>query len=239
MAMTIITTTEAEARAGADLYRLMTWLSPSYPVGAYTYSHGLEAAVEAGLVCDRATTATWVEGVLRHGGARADAILLAHAYDAAMRADGPALRGVAELANALSPTAEIALETTAQGAAFIEVTKKAWPCAALDLLAAVWHDKPAYPVAIGVAAAGHGIAREGAIHAYLHAFTANLVSAAVRIIPLGQTDGQLMTASLAPAVDTVALEAGTTKLEDMGTATLMVDICSMNHETQYTRLFRS
>jgi len=194
MAMTIITTTEAENRPGAALYRLMTWLSPSYPVGAYTYSHGLEAAVEAGFVRDADSTATWVEGVLRHGGGRSDAVILAAAYDAVMRADGPALKEIAEFAGALSPTAEIALETEAQGAAFMTVTQTAWPSAGQALLMSVCGEEAVYPVAVAAAAAGHGIPREAVLHAYLHAFAANLVSAAVRIIPLGQTAGQMITA---------------------------------------------
>ena len=111
---------------------------------------------------------------------------------------------VAELAAAFAPSKERHLETTAQGAAFIEATRAAWPCAALDRLAAAWDGPVAYPVAVGVAAAGHGIALEPALHAYLHAVTANLISAGVRLVPLGQTDGQRVLAALEPVVAATA-----------------------------------
>ena len=97
----------------------------------------------------------------------------------------------------------------------------------------------AYPVAVGVAAAGHGIAARSALNAYLHAVIANFVSAGVRLIPLGQTDGQRLLAALEPIVAATAARALTTKLDDVGSAAFRADIASMRHETQYTRLFRS
>ena len=118
--------------------------------------------------------------------------------------DNDALRAVAELAAAFAPSKERHLETTAQGAAFIAATKAAWPCEALERLAAAWDGPVAYPVAVGVAAAGHGIALEPALHAYLHAVTANLISAGVRLVPLGQSDGQRVLAALEPVVEATA-----------------------------------
>jgi urease accessory protein len=216
------------------LYRLMTWLSPSYPVGAYTYSHGLEHAVDAGWVMDRMSTEAWIAATIQHGGGFSDAVLLKSAYEAVGD-----LAEVAELAIAFTPTAELALESEMQGAAFLEMTQKAWPDAGLDRLTEVWSGPYAYPVVIGVAAKGAGIALDQVLEAYLHAFAANLVSAAVRLIPLGQTDGQLTTAALEAVVARAVTEAKATTPDNLATTAFTADIASMKHETQYTRLFRS
>lgn len=223
----------------AGLYRLMAWLSPSYPVGAFSYSHGIEFAVEAGLVTDRETLTDWVGAIVACGAGRADGVLLAHASRAASAGDGTALAAVAELAAALRPTAEIGRETAAQGAAFLTATVAVWPCAAFDLLSRVWSGPVAYPVAVGTACAGHGVPLATALPAYLQAIAANLVSAGVRLIPIGQTDGQLTLAALEPVVARAARAAETLHLDDIGTAVPVVEWCSMRHETQYTRLFRS
>ena len=135
--------------------------------------------------------------------------------------------------------AERQLETTAQGRAFIDTTLAAWPCAALETLRCRLAKPVAYPVAVAVAAAGHGIAVAPALHAYLHAVTANLMSAGVRLVPLGQTDGQRVVAALAPVIADTATRALATPLDDVGAAVFRADIASMRHETQYTRLFRS
>jgi urease accessory protein len=217
----------------------MAWLSPAYPVGAFSYSSGIEWAVEAGDITDAEALRHWLAVVIGQGGAFCDAVFLVHAHHAAAAADDKALREVAELAAAFAPSKERHLETTAQGRAFIEATRAAWPCAAIDRLLAAWDGPIAYPVAVGVAAAGHGIALEAALHAYLHALAANLISAGVRLIPLGQTEGQRLLAALEPVVATAAQRALATKLDDVGGAALRADIASMKHETQYTRLFRS
>jgi urease accessory protein len=230
---------EAPAGAQAALYRLMAWLSPAYPVGAFSYSSGLEWAVEAGDITDADALAAWLAVMIGEGGGFCDAVLFAHAHRAATALDDEALRSVAELAAAFAPARERHLETIAQGGAFLEVTRAAWPCAALDRLTQVWPGPYAYPIAVAAAAAGHGIAVEPALNAYLHAVAANLVSAGVRLIPLGQTDGQRMIASLEPLIEATARRALATGLEEMGAAAFRADLASQRHETQYTRLFRS
>lgn len=226
----------------AALYRLFVWLSPAYPVGAYSYSHGLEQAVEAGLVRDRADLVAWLDTVLRHGGGWQDAVLFAHAHHAAT-AGGTGWAALRRLAHALSGTGELALETRAQGEAFARASLASWPDAdgRLAELLDTGEDGPAltYPLAVAAVAACHRIPLALALPAHLQAFAANLVSAAVRLVPLGQTDGQRATAALEPVVLAVAASAPAVPLDDLGTATLMVDLCSMRHETQYTRLFRS
>jgi len=217
----------------------MTWLSPSYPVGAFSYSGGLEWAVEAGDIRDALTLAHWLESVIRDGSGFCDSVLFVHAHRAATTGDDSALFTVAELAAAFTSSRERFLETTAQGRAFFEATCAAWPCAALQRLAAAWKGPLAYPVAVGVASAGHGIAVEPAVAAYLQAVAANLVSAGMRLVPLGQTDGQRVIARIEPVIAAAAGRALACTLDEIGGAALRADIASMRHETQYTRLFRS
>ena len=233
---------EREGAASGDtaaLYRLMTWLSPAYPIGAFSYSGGLEFAVESGDVRDAASLRAWLATILAHGGGASDAVLFVHAHRAIGANDDAALRTVAELAAAFVPSRERHLETTAQGRAFVAATRAAWPCEALDRLAAAWDGPVAYPVAVAVACAGHGIALLSALPAFLQAVAANLVSAGVRLIPLGQTDGQRVLAALEPVIAAAAERALATALDDIGSATFRADIAGMKHETQYTRLFRS
>ena len=192
----------------AALYRLMAWLSPAYPIGAFSYSSGIEWAVEAGDITDAATLERWLAVMIADGGGFCDAVFFVHAYRAVADGDDAALRAVAELAAAFAPSKERHLETTAQGRAFLDTTRAAWPCAALDRLLAVWDGAVALPVAVGVACAGPWRCRSApALHAYLHALAANLISAGVRLVPLGQTDGQRVLAALEPVVAATAERA--------------------------------
>src|SRR3954464_10792874 len=127
-----------EATSSAALYRLMAWLSPSYPVGAFSYSSGIEWAVEAGEIKDAGTLRRWRAVVIGEGGGFCDAVFFVHAHRSLADTDDCALHAVAELAAAFAPSKERHLETTAQGAAFIEATRAAWPSLALDRLAAAW-----------------------------------------------------------------------------------------------------
>jgi urease accessory protein len=181
----------------------------------------------------------WLQCLLTDGAGYCDAVLFAQSYRACSSGDGRALREVAELAAALAPSRERFLETTAQGRAFLDVTQAAWPCKAFDNLAKIWRGPLAYPVAVAVASAGHEIPLEQSLAAYLQALAANWISAGVRLIPLGQTDGQRVTAFLEPVVAEAARRALAATLDDAGSAVFRADIAAMRHETQYTRLFRS
>jgi len=239
----IITTatimSDAQSPDAAALYRLMAWLSPAYPVGAFSYSSGIEWAVEAGDIKDAETLRAWLAVMIDEGSGFCDAALFVHAHRAIAANDTAGLRAVAELAAALVPSKERLLETTTQGRAFLEATRAAWPCQALARLDAAWDGAVALPVAVGIACAGHGIACEPALQAFLHALTANWISAGVRLIPLGQSDGQRVLAALEATVATTATRALKTPLDDVGSSALRADLASMRHETQYTRLFRS
>lgn len=288
MAATIIPMTIDAVR----LMRLQGWLSPSFPIGAYSYSHGLEWAVETGEVRDRVALVDWLEADLRFGAARADGVFFAQAWRAVRSSlphhmgeatasaqfplpweegggervrfsDGarpcltessypltPWERGagsadilaVAELAAAMRGTAEFALESGQQGVAFLAAVRKAWPHPDLDRLAGALQTAgitPVLPVAAAIACAVHGISHNLALPLYLHAGAANLINAAVRLIPLGQSDGQAALAALEEAVADTAEEALQTDISAIGSASFMIDMASMQHETQYTRLFRS
>lgn len=218
---------------------LMVWLSPSFPVGAFAYSHGLEWAFESGDLHDAATLRDWLDALVSHGSLRNDLILFACAARAIETRDDAALIEIAELALALANSAERRLETVTQGNAFVSALRAAWPCAAIERLKAVWDADVAYPVAVAVASAGHNLPLPAALEAYGLAFVANLVSASVRLGIVGQTDGQKITAGLVPALQEAAHAAASATLDDLGSCTLRSDIASLRHETQYSRLFRS
>lgn len=226
------------ATDAAALYRLLAWTSPGYPTGAFSYSHGLEWAVEQGAVRDAGGLVDYVSAVLERGGGWVDAVLFAHTHRSAH--DAAALDELAELAAAFRGSAETALESRQQGSAFLQVTRRAWPHAGLEAFAARNSGRPlAHCTAVALACALHGIGLVPALGAYLHALAANLVSAGVRLVPLGQTDGQIAIARLAPCVERLCAAAAITALDELGTAAPMLELCCLRHETQYTRLFRS
>jgi urease accessory protein len=221
------------------LYRLMTWLSPAYPVGAFSYSSGIEWAVEARDITNVETLRHWLEAMLSDGTGINDGIFFAETHRAASDGRDGALIEIAELAAAFVPTRERHLETTSLGRAFVDVTRAAWPCPALVRLQELWHGPVAYPVAVGVACAGHSIPLALASHAFLTALTANWVFAGVRLIPLGHTESQNLLRMLKPTVVRATRRALDATLDDLGSATFRADLASARHEAQYTRLFRS
>ena len=218
---------------------LLVWLSPSFPVGAFAYSHGLEWAVEAGDINNAAICEAWISDLLVHGSGYNDAIIMAAAYRAVTIRDRAALGEVAELAVAMQPSSERHLEATAQGNAFFTAARAAWEVPSLAFLKSAWDGDIAYPVAVGVLAAGHDIPLPTTLDAFLLAFSANLVSAAVRLGPIGQTDAQRILVALMPTIRKTAILASTSILDDLGSAAFRSDLASLRHETQYTRLFRS
>ncbi|MCK7614465.1 urease accessory protein UreF [Roseibium sp. CAU 1639] len=227
------------------LYRLMTFLSPGFPVGAFTYSHGLEQVVESGAVADASGLEAWLSDILRFGAGRSDAILLKETIRVARDGDASAVADLRELGLALQPSRERHLETSAQGTAFVTAIRNSWLPETGTPAGQLFHDHTAdddpwpYPVAVGLACAAHAIPSEAALAAYLQAFAANLVSAAIRTVPLGQSEGQSVLAALEPIIFEVAKEAAAADLADLGSSTFLADIASMAHETQYSRLFRS
>src|SRR5215470_11028477 len=226
-------------REAAALYRLMTWLSPSFPVGGFSYSSGIEWAVEAGDITDAVLLKDWLAAMLTDGSGFCDGVFLAQAHRAIEADDARALREVAELAAAFVASRERQLETSAQGRAFIEAARAAWTSDALERVVAQCDGVIVYPVAVGLVSAAHDIPLAPTLHAYLHAVASNWISAGSRLIPLGQTDSQRVLAALEPVVAATATRAMSATLDDLGSATFRADLASLRHETQYTRLFRS
>ena len=220
------------------LLRLQSWLSPAFPIGAFSYSHGLETAVDDGGIARADDLRVWLEGVLRFGAGRSDAWCLIESWHATADENDTRLLEIANLAAALPGASELGLETRSQGAAFLATVRAVWPHERLATLQAV--DGPvALPVSVGVAGAAHGVPLSLLLPLYLNGFVANLVSAGVRLVPLGQPDGQRVVAALEAPVAEIAARALKRKEPDPGSATSMIDICAMRHESQYTRLFRS
>jgi urease accessory protein len=220
--------------------RLLVWLAPSFPVGAFAYSHGLELAAERGWVRGRTGLEAWIGALAEAGSLRNDLILVAEAWTATAADDRPRLVAVNELALALQPSAERHGETVTQGNAFVSVMLTAWSAGAdICALRALTTGDAAYPIAVGAATAAHAMALEGTLVAYAIAFAGNLVSAAIRLSIVGQTDGQRVMADLMPKLTSAAHRAAGSTLDDLGSATLASDLASLAHETQYSRLFRS
>jgi urease accessory protein len=211
------------------MLKLLTWLSPGFPTGAFAYSHGFEWAVEAGDITDETSLLAWLTDVLRDGTGRTDAILLRHAHRLAN--DPHALRELAAVARATAATRERRDEAVAQGRAFVRAAGE-WGTPELP------EDTP-YAVAVGATAGAHGIDEDLTAGAYLQTFATNLISAAVRLVPLGQTTGLRVLAALEPVVRATAEETRNATIDDIGGCAFRSDIAAMRHETQYTRLFRS
>lgn len=242
----IMVTTMGDPAGQAALLRLMTWLSPAFPVGAFAYSHGLERAIHDGVIADRENLVAWISDLVQRGSGWNDAVLLAEAW---RNAGGDP---VAELAEALAGSRERHMETTLQGEAFLNAIESwavsrstfasatsASPDAELQVRPSQDSARASYPVAVGQIAAINRIDLESTLAAYLHAFTSNLIQASMRLVPLGQRDGVAAIAALEPVILETARRAALSTLDDLGSATFMSEISAMRHEVQYSRVFRS
>ncbi len=219
--------------------RLLAWFSPAFPIGSFSFSHGLEWAVEAGDIHDRESLDGWLRAVLTMGSGWTDAVLFAEAHRAVCGGGSRRLAAVAELAVALQPSRERRLEATMQGDAFVKAVETAWPNNGLEALRKACPPPYALSVAAGAASAGAGFALGESLQAFLMGICQNLVSAAVRLAPIGQSDGLKVLAALEATVAATAMAAARTPLARAGGIALRSDIASMRHETQTTRLFRS
>jgi urease accessory protein len=222
--------------------RLQSWLSPAFPNGAYSYSHGIEWAVEVGAIHDRESLIDWLDADLCYGSGRNEAIFFIEAFRSAADYDFARLSDIAELAAAFRGTPEFALESSQQATAYLATLRRVWPDRVLDLLSEMYRDRRVQPVAavvVGVRSAMEGVPASLALPAFLNSYAANLTSSGVKLVPLGQTDGQLAVAELERAVLFASAQAGCATIDDLGSAAVMIDFASIAHETQYTRLFRS
>jgi urease accessory protein len=216
----------------ADLQKLLTWLSPAFPVGAFAWSAGLETAIVDRRVQDRASAEDWILGTLRHGGLKTDAILLAHAH--ASWQNAAELADLADLCAALTPARERLAETQQTGNAFV-LASAAWANGS----APPFPSPCPYPIAIGALAGSHGISPVDTLTAYLTATVHSQVSVAVRLVPIGQSDGLAIMAALEPEIAQLAAVCQHATLDEIGSVAYGADIAQMQHETLPTRIFRS
>ncbi len=223
---------------------LSTWLSPSFPIGGFAYSQGLEWTIVEGGVDTPEAVAAWITDVLALGSGWTDAVVLAETWRAAQFADVTRLASVADLAVALCPSRERRTETLALGHAFMTAVAAAWPAPVLAAFIDIpradnAQEGPPYPVAVGLAAAAHELPLENTLAAFLNAQAQALISVAVRFGVIGQNAGLRLLASLQPQLLDQAARAARSTLDDLGSAALGSDLASMRHERQYTRLYRT
>ncbi|MGY3438360.1 MULTISPECIES: urease accessory protein UreF [unclassified Marinovum] len=210
-----------------ELLTLQQWLSPAFPIGAFAYSHGLETAIARGWVHSAATLQDWLTPLLEQGSGRSDAVLLSLAY----RAKTPdELADLDATARAFAPAAERLTEAEVQGAAFARTVRDVWGYDLPDVL---------LPLAVGRASRLAGLSLTDSTAMYLHAFAANLTSAAIRLVPLGQTEGQAALAALTPLCATLAEDTAEATPDAIFSNCFMSDVAAMTHETLEPRLFRS
>jgi urease accessory protein len=213
--------------ADPKLLILTQWLSPAYPTGAFAWSHGLEAAIHAGWVRDAHSLQDWLEDLLTDGTGRSDAIFIALAECCG---SPKALHRLDQTARAFCASSERVTESDRQGAAFARVTRRVWDLDLPDCL---------LPVALGRAAHLMALPVPEVTALYLQNFASNLIAAAQRMMPLGQTDAQAVLARLTPLCASVAADAETVSEDDLYSNCFLSDIAAMRHETQDPRLFQS
>ena len=222
------------------LTTLMAWFSPGFPVGGFAYSHGLETAIESGIVDDKSSLMEWLKGALFFGSPNNDALILKEIYEATIKRDCASLKDLSNLALTLNVASELTDESIVQGNAFWRVIRSAWPHNDFSSLQKYLpKNKIVYPVAVAIAAAKHDIPILESSLAYLQAFVMNGVSAGIRLGLIGQTDGQIIIKELQSSIFQSANRSIVSSIDQLGTATLMIDLMSIKHETQTTRLFRS
>jgi urease accessory protein len=231
-AIRITATTMPDVPGQASLLRLMAWLSPAFPVGSFSYSHGLETAAHIGLVTDAESLRQWLADLIERGSAWNDAVLFAEAHRLA--SSGGEVSDLAELGEAMAGSRERHMETLLQGAAFLRAAS-AWPHPALGALPATCP----YPVAIGAVAGVHGVPLESGLAAFLQAFVSNQIQAAIRLSVIGQVDAMATLAALEPLIGETASRGAVSTLDDLGSSTIVAEIAAMKHETHYSRLFRT
>lgn len=219
-----MTRPRASAMISDPLLVLHQIFSPAFPVGAFAYSHGLETAVQEGRVTSAEDLRLWLADALEHGAGWSDAVLLS------LAAGGRDPARLAELAAALAPSAERRTETMAQGAAFAATVSQVWDAEIPDV---------PYPVAVGLAVRALDLPVGDALRLFLLAFASNLAGAGIRLVPLGQTDGQRIVTALTPLCGMLAEKAEGAGEDEIGGFAPLLDIASQRHRMLYSRLFRS
>ena len=208
----------------SKLITVMQWLSPAFPIGGFAYSHGLEWAINKGYVSNREELQKWVSDLLEYGSLKNDAILIK------LVLQGSDPKEINELAMALCPASERLSETQLQGGAFCKIMREVWSLEIDDL---------ALPIALALAAKNENIDQNLVVPAYLHSFCSNLISVAMRLIPIGQTDGQKTLRELSPLISDSVRAVAKSDKDDLGSACFLSDVSAMQHEYLQPRVFKT
>ena len=221
-----------------SLLHLLQLASPALPVGAYSYSEGLEALVDLGKVTSQETLAQWLTQELRWGAVRLEAAVMIQSYEAICRQDFDAVSQWNRWLTAARETEELRQQSLQMGRSLLKLLLDLHP----ELIIAyepLQQEGCNYAIAYAIAAAHYQIDSQAALIAYLYSWTANLVSAGVKLIPLGQTAGQRLLLAMQPALKLAAEDISTLQADDLCSCSWGLSLASMAHERQYSRLFRS
>ena len=208
----------------SKLITVMQWLSPAFPIGGFAYSHGLEWAINKGYVSNREELQNWISDLLEYGSLKNDAILIK------LVLQGSDPKEINELAMALCPASERLSETQLQGGAFCKIMREVW---GLEI------DELTLPIALALAAKNESIDQNLVVPAYLHSFCSNLISVAMRLIPIGQTDGQKTLRELSPLISDSVRAVAKSDKDDLGSACFLSDVSAMQHEYLQPRVFKT
>ena len=208
----------------SKLITVMQWLSPAFPIGGFAYSHGLEWAIDKGYVSNREELKKWISDLLEYGSLKNDAILIK------LVLQGSDPKEINELAMALCPASERLSETQLQGGAFCKIMREVWSLEIDDLT---------LPIALALAAKNENIDQNLVLPAYLHSFCSNLISVAMRLIPIGQTDGQKTLRELSPLISDSVRAVAKSDKDDLGSACFLSDVSAMQHEYLQPRVFKT
>jgi urease accessory protein len=208
----------------SKLITVMQWLSPAFPIGGFAYSHGLEWAINKGYVSNREELQKWVSDLLEYGSLKNDAILI----KLVLKGSDP--KEINEIAMALCPANERLSETQLQGSAFCKIMREVWSLEIDDLT---------LPIALALAAKNENIDQNLVVPAYLHSFCSNLISVAMRLIPIGQTDGQKTLRELSPLISDSVRAVAKSDKDDLGSACFLSDVSAMQHEYLQPRVFKT
>lgn len=208
----------------SKLITVMQWLSPAFPIGGFAYSHGLEWAINKGYVSNREELQKWISDLLEYGSLKNDAILIK------LVLQGSDPKEINELALALCSASERLSETQLQGGAFCKIMREVW---SLEI------DELTLPIALALAAKNESIDQNLVVPAYLHSFCSNLISVAMRLIPIGQTDGQKTLRELSPLISDSVRAVAKSDKDDLGSACFLSDVSAMQHEYLQPRVFKT
>lgn len=242
------TTTPEPTSLGAALQadpsaalRMMWLASPALPVGGFSYSEGLEAAVEAGVVTDEAQALQWLRGQIQLGLARSELPVACAAHAAWAAGDIARLQALQTWVLATRETAELRRQTEQMGRSMLDWLRHLQPGHASLSLAATLPSAPVWPLAFALGAHALGLDAAQTAQALAFSWLENQVQAAMRVVPLGQSSGQRLLAALLPDLPPAVEQARNLQdhMDDWQSFSPMLAILSSRHEAQYSRLFRS